>query len=204
LDRDSVSIRLQVPKDKESEFYRLILDHADLVPSFEIPYAYPNRQIFISYRRDDSEDVCGRIYDRLDSAFSNVFKDTEGIPPGVDFRFELERAVAACDVMLVVMGKRWDNAKHRRRLNDPDDFVRIEIEAALKREIPVIPVFVHRRTHMPDRANVPAGATGTPRPRFSPRSGRADSGYSGNFRSNYGVNPYPHTSPLHTMERASL
>jgi hypothetical protein len=155
LDRDSVSIRLQVPKDKESEFYRLILDHADLVPSFEIPYAYPNRQIFISYRRDDSEDVCGRIYDRLDSAFSNVFKDTEGIPPGVDFRFELERAVAACDVMLVVMGKRWDNAKHRRRLNDPDDFVRIEIEAALKREIPVIPVFVHRRTHMPDRAQLP-------------------------------------------------
>jgi hypothetical protein len=84
-----------------------------------------------------------------------VFKDTEGIPAGVDFRFELERAVAACDVMVVVMGKHWDSAKHRKRMTNPDDFVRIEIEAALKRDIPVIPLFVHRRTKMPDRKQLP-------------------------------------------------
>lgn len=155
MDRDSLSITLQIPKDKAAAFYRLIQDHADIIPGFQVPYDYPNRQIFISYRRDDSEDVCGRIYDRLSGAFGNVFKDTEGIPAGVDFRFELERAVAACDVMVVVIGKRWDNAKHRRRLNNPDDFVRIEIEAALRREIPVIPLFVHRRATMPDRAQLP-------------------------------------------------
>ncbi len=155
MDKDSSAITLRVPKDKEADLYNLIQKHPDIIPGFEIPYAYPNKQIFISYRRDDSEDVCGRIYDRLSNAFSNVFKDTEGIPPGVDFRFELERAVAACDVMLVIIGKHWDAAKHKKRLNNPDDFVRIEIETALKREIPVIPVFVHRRVKMPDRSQLP-------------------------------------------------
>ena|GEM_PF-2759858 len=156
LRKDSTAITLRVPKDKEADFYHLIQSYPDIVPAFQIAYAYPNKQIFVSYRRDDSEDVCGRIYDRLNNAFSNVFKDTEAIRPGVDFRFELERAVAACDVMLVIIGQHWDNAKQRKRLSNPNDFVRIEIEAALKRDIPVIPVFVHRRVKMPNRDQLPA------------------------------------------------
>ncbi|MEO8608466.1 MAG: toll/interleukin-1 receptor domain-containing protein [Chloroflexota bacterium] len=155
MDRDSVSITLHVPKGREADLYNLIQKHPDIIPGFQFPYLYDTKQIFISYRRKDSEDVCGRIYDRLSAAFNNVFKDTEAIPAGVDFRFELERAVAACNVMLVIIGKQWDSAVHLRRLNDPNDFVRIEIEAALKRDIPVIPVFVHRRTKMPDRKKLP-------------------------------------------------
>jgi formylglycine-generating enzyme required for sulfatase activity len=103
--------------------------------------------IFISYRRVDSSDVTGRIYDRLISAFdrNSVFKDVDSIPFGVDFREHLDEAVSQCQVCLVVVGRMWLEAKDeagRRRLDSTQDFVRIEIESALKRKIPVIPVLV--------------------------------------------------------------
>jgi formylglycine-generating enzyme required for sulfatase activity len=103
--------------------------------------------IFISYRRVDSSDVTGRIYDRLVSAFdrNSVFKDVDSIPFGVDFREHLDEAVSQCQVCLVVMGRTWLEAQDeggRRRLDSTQDFVRIEIESALKRNIPVIPVLV--------------------------------------------------------------
>jgi formylglycine-generating enzyme required for sulfatase activity len=103
--------------------------------------------IFISYRRVDSSDVTGRIYDRLVAAFdrNSVFKDVDSIPFGVDFREHLDGAVSQCQVCLVVVGRTWLEAKDeagRRRLDSTQDFVRIEIESALKRKIPVIPVLV--------------------------------------------------------------
>jgi formylglycine-generating enzyme required for sulfatase activity len=103
--------------------------------------------IFISYRRVDSSDVTGRIYDRLVSTFdrNSVFKDVDSIPFGVDFREHLDQAVSQCQVCLVVVGRTWLEAKDkagRRRLDNTQDFVRIEIESALKRKIPVIPVLV--------------------------------------------------------------
>jgi hypothetical protein len=103
--------------------------------------------IFISYRRVDSSDVMGRIYDRLVSTFDRnlVFKDVDSIPFGVDFREHLDGAVSQCQVCLVVVGRTWLEAKDeagRRRLDSTQDFVRIEIESALKRKIPVIPVLV--------------------------------------------------------------
>jgi hypothetical protein len=103
--------------------------------------------IFISYRRVDSSDVTGRIYDRLVSTFdrNSVFKDVDSIPFGVDFREHLDGAVSQCQVCLVVVGRTWLEAKDeagRRRLDSTQDFVRIEIESALKRKIPVIPVLV--------------------------------------------------------------
>jgi formylglycine-generating enzyme required for sulfatase activity len=103
--------------------------------------------IFISYRRVDSSDVTGRIYDRLISAFdrNSVFKDVDSIPFGVDFREHLDRAVSQCQVCLVVVGRTWLEAQDeggRRRLDSTQDFVRIEIESALRRKIPVIPVLV--------------------------------------------------------------
>jgi formylglycine-generating enzyme required for sulfatase activity len=103
--------------------------------------------IFISYRRVDSSDVTGRIYDRLVTAFdrNSVFKDVDSIPFGVDFREHLDQAVSQCQVCLVVVGRTWLEAQDeagRRRLDSTQDFVRIEIESALKRKIPVIPVLV--------------------------------------------------------------
>lgn len=104
-------------------------------------------KIFISYRRDDSVDIAGRIYDRLVQAFGkdNIFKDVDSIPFGVNFKKHLADAVQQCAVELVVIGRAWlDIADEHgnRRLDDPRDFVRIEIEAALTRDIPVIPLLV--------------------------------------------------------------
>ena len=104
-------------------------------------------KILISYRRDDSADVTGRIYDRLVQKFGQgaVFKDVDSIPLGVDFRIYLDEQVAKCEVFLAVIGRDWAKkrgSKGKSRLEDPGDFVRIEIESALKRQIPVIPVLV--------------------------------------------------------------
>src|SRR5215472_4008402 len=104
-------------------------------------------KILISYRREDSEDVTGRIYDRLIQQFDrkSVFKDVDSIPLGIDFRTYLDAQVAKCHVFLAVIGRDWmtiADGKGKSRLEDPRDFVRIEIESALKRGIPVVPVLV--------------------------------------------------------------
>jgi formylglycine-generating enzyme required for sulfatase activity len=104
-------------------------------------------KILISYRREDSADVTGRIYDRLVQNFGQgaIFKDVDSIPLGVDFRTFLDEQVARCEVFLAVIGWDWmkkRGSKGKSRLENPGDFVRIEIESALKRQIPVIPVLV--------------------------------------------------------------
>ncbi|MFT5166142.1 MAG: hypothetical protein ACI8P3_001373 [Saprospiraceae bacterium] len=116
-------------------------------------------QIFISYRREDSPEAAGRIYDRLKSHFGEkqVFFDIDSIPPGIDFRQFISESVSKCDVLLVIIGDRWlakDN-NGVSRLEDPSDFVRIEIEAALKRRIPVIPVPVGRAKE-PSKEELPS------------------------------------------------
>jgi hypothetical protein len=105
------------------------------------------RTIFISYRRQDSSDVTGRIYDRLVQHFSKeaIFKDVDSIPLGMDFRMLLGDAVGKCNLLLAIVGRQWLNSQNEsgtRRLDDPRDFVRIEIESALQRDIPVIPLLV--------------------------------------------------------------
>ena len=114
-------------------------------------------RIFISYRRDDSADVAGRIYDRLTARYgkAQVFKDVDSIPLGVDFRDYLHRRVASCDILLAVVGPHWHAAEGKRRLDDNKDFVRIELEAALQRQIPVIPVLV-RGAQVPEESDLPA------------------------------------------------
>ena len=124
-------------------------------------------KIFVSYRRDDSEHITGRIYDRLEPRFgrNNVFMDIDAIPFGVDFREHLDRAVGQCEVLLAVIGEQWLNIGHRegpkqgRRLDDPTDFVRIEIQSALARGVPVIPVLVGR-AGMPGEQELPEGLKG--------------------------------------------
>jgi uncharacterized membrane protein YeaQ/YmgE (transglycosylase-associated protein family) len=103
--------------------------------------------IFLSYRRTDSAHVAGRIYDRLVGIFGrvSVFKDVDSIPLGLDFKEYLDEKVGECDVLLATIGDGWLDAvdsNGKRRLEDPDDFVRIEIESALMRDIPVIPLLV--------------------------------------------------------------
>jgi hypothetical protein len=107
----------------------------------------------LSYRRDDARHVADRIYQRLAAEFGShsVFKDVDSVPLGSDFRRVIEDAVMQCGVLLAVIGERWlsvADAQGQRRLDDPNDFVRLEIEHALSRDIPVIPVIV-------DKASVP-------------------------------------------------
>lgn len=105
-------------------------------------------KIFISYRRSDSEMIVGRIYDRLELAFGrdSIFKDVYNIPPGEDFRATLQQGIERSDVMLVVIGPDWldaRDAKGQRRLDDPDDSVRFEVGHGLKAShVSVIPVLV--------------------------------------------------------------
>jgi hypothetical protein len=115
--------------------------------------------IFISYRREDAEDPAGRLYDNLKLRFGdgNVFMDVDAIPAGVDFVAAIETAVARCDVLLAVIGTRWltaTDANGRRRLSRQGDFVRLELSAALKRGVRIIPVLVQGAT-MPRADDLP-------------------------------------------------
>jgi uncharacterized membrane protein YhaH (DUF805 family) len=104
-------------------------------------------RIFISYRRGDSQGATGRLFDRLLQHFDHteVFMDVDDIEPGVDFVKALDEQVANCTAFIAVIGPDWLTARDhadQRRLDDPNDYVRLEIESALKRDIRVIPVLV--------------------------------------------------------------
>ena len=107
--------------------------------------------IFISYRRADSDAHAGRLSEGLKKKFGKkrVFIDVDGITPGENFRKVIEDRVGACDVLLALIGKNWvsaTNEQGQRRLDDPNDFVRLEVAEALKRSVPVIPVLVQGAT----------------------------------------------------------
>lgn len=104
-------------------------------------------RVFVSYRRDDSGHVTDRICDRLAMAIGKeaIFKDIDNIPLGVNFREFLQDRVEKCDVLLAVIGGEWlgpDAEEGKTRLLNPSDLVRIELEAALARDIPVIPLLI--------------------------------------------------------------
>ncbi len=103
--------------------------------------------IFISYRRTDSATMTGRIYDRLCEHFgkSAVFKDVYNIPDGSNFREYISSVIRQCSVLLAIIGPNWIEPQTplgQRRLDDPNDLVRIEIETALQQGKPVLPVLV--------------------------------------------------------------
>lgn len=124
--------------------------------------------IFLNYRRDDAPDAADRLRDALlgvgrEEGFAEdqVFMDIDTIEPGVDFREVIRTAVGSCDVFIAVIGRQWLNvvdAKGRRRLDNPADFVRLEIEAALGREdlIYIVPVRV-QGAEMPSPEELPDG-----------------------------------------------
>ena len=117
-------------------------------------------KIFINYRRDDSAGYAGRLFDYLTAHFEaeNVFMDIDTIEPGEDFRKVVANAVGTCDVVLVMIGKQWLSmldAQGQRRLDDPRDWVRVEIASALANpRVRVIPVLV-RDANMPGVHELP-------------------------------------------------
>src|SRR6516165_8271259 len=104
-------------------------------------------QIYICYRREESKWAARSLRDRLRSDFDRkqIFMDLDSIALGEDFVKVIETTVAKCDVLIAVIGNDWLALKDEfgeRRLDNPEDFVRVEIAAALRREICVIPVLV--------------------------------------------------------------
>jgi len=114
--------------------------------------------IAISYRREDSTGITGRVYDRLQTEFGkpNVFMDFDSIPYGVDFREHIAKTLDRAKVVLVMIGPEWVGQKSKkvRRIDDPGDFVRIEVACALQRGIPIIPVLVNK-AKMPTAETLP-------------------------------------------------
>jgi len=102
-----------------------------------------NAKVFINYRREDTRHAAGRLYDRLIQRFGEdqVFMDIDQIDPGEDFVEVINRKVGTCHVAIVAIGPHWLGATDdsgKRRLDDEEDFVRMEIVAALQRNIRVI------------------------------------------------------------------
>src|SRR5262245_36863677 len=117
-------------------------------------------KVFICYRRDDSAGHAGRVHDRLEREFGRelLFMDVDAIPLGANFIKVLREEVAKCDALLAIIGPGWLDArdeKGNRRLENPYDFVRVEIGTALKRNIPVIPLLVEG-TLVPKADQLPA------------------------------------------------
>jgi TonB family protein len=118
-----------------------------------------NAKVFINYRREDTAPYAGRLYDRLTAHFGEgqVFIDIDQIEPGEDFVEAINRKVGTCDIAIVAIGPNWlraTDASGKRRLDDEEDFVRMEIVAALQRKIRVIPVLVGG-ARMPGRHDLP-------------------------------------------------
>jgi hypothetical protein len=106
-----------------------------------------SKQIFISYRRSDARAICERINDSLVRAFGahEVFRDLTAIAPGADFRLAMEEGLKRAKVVLVLIGSTWltvTDEAGKRRLDDPLDRVRLEVEQALRDRLVIIPVLV--------------------------------------------------------------
>lgn len=116
--------------------------------------------VFICYRREDTGGEAGRVYDRLSTHFGSerVFRDVDTIRPGDLFPRAIGDRLSRCNVVLALIGPRWLRAggeATESRLDDPDDFVRIELATAIRRRIPVIPA-LFRNARMPQAAELPS------------------------------------------------
>jgi TIR domain len=146
-----VEIKLQIIL----EALNIVMGRVQSGSKLETPLVRKKRlrraKIFISYRRNDSSGHAGRVQDRLQHEFGSdlVFMDVDAIPLGVNFVKALRKGVARCSVLLAVIGPGWLDVRDdhgNRRLDNPNDFVRIEIAAALQRNIPVIPILLDGAT----------------------------------------------------------
>jgi len=115
--------------------------------------------VFISYSREDTAPQAGRLYDRLSDRIGeeHVFMDVDSIKLGVDFIDSPQDALSECDALLAVIGPAWAERSTNDRvsaLDDPEDYVRLEIQTALDRAIPVIPVLINE-TPLPVASTLP-------------------------------------------------
>ena len=124
--------------------------------------AETSSRIFISYRREDSSGHVLALLPSLRSHFGadRIFKDTDNIPPGADFLKFIKSELESCSVLLAIIGREWltiqDPRLQRRRLDNPDDFLRVEVATALKNErIRVIPILIERAP-MPAAQDLPS------------------------------------------------
>ena len=115
-------------------------------------------KIFVSYRREDSQNITGRITDHLAERFGSdhFFKDVDSIPLGEDFRSVIADALGDCSLLLAIIGPDWmaQDSNGHRRIDDPNDYVRSELRSAIESNIPVIPVLVDN-CRMPDAESLP-------------------------------------------------
>jgi hypothetical protein len=103
-------------------------------------------RVFISYRREDTRDLAGRLADRLrlDAGIDSVFIDVETIGGGADFKADIQRALGQSNAVLVLIGKNWiGQSADKVRINEPDDFIRLEVSEALLSKARVIPVLAN-------------------------------------------------------------
>jgi hypothetical protein len=143
------------------EFARPMAELADALRAVPAePRTSPLAKVFISYRREDTKWPARQMYEALSRHLPDgqVFIDIDSIPPGADFVEILQRQVRGCEMVLALIGREWvespDPKTGQRRLENPNDFVRIEICAALSRAIPVIPVLLDG-ARMPDEEQLP-------------------------------------------------
>lgn len=111
-----------------------------------------NYAVFISYHRDDSSYASANIHKELVRYYGAdyIYLDIVDIAPGKDFKKEFSKAIKNCNVLLFIIGREW-----AKRVNSPDDYVRIELELALKKKIPLVPIFVDNMK-MPNQSILPA------------------------------------------------
>lgn len=118
----------------------------------------PDKRIFISYRRKDSAESTGRLNDHLSSAFSvTIFQDIHSISGGEDFFIRIKKELSSTDLVIAIIGPEWlkiTDDEGNYRLTQPDDYVRLEIETALKKKTPLIPVLINNAL-MPKASELP-------------------------------------------------
>ena len=112
--------------------------------------------IVISYRRSDSRAATYHIAEKLSAHFGddNIFLDIDKIPYGIDYRDHIKKIITAGDIVLVMIGRDWLNEENRKRLDDPDDPVRTEVQMVWEAHVPLIPVLVDG-ARMPEAKNLP-------------------------------------------------
>lgn len=123
-----------------------------------LPKNAQKKKLFISYRVQDTSADTGRLVDALKQVFyeDQIFMDIEKLEPGVDFRVALAKSLETCDVLFAVIGPNWSGTDKNgnNRITQPEDWVRIELETALKRDIRVIPVLM-RDAALPQPGELP-------------------------------------------------
>lgn len=121
-------------------------------------------KIMISYRPEDSGAITGRVFDRLVAHYgrASIFRDIDNIPPGANFHSHVDEVINQSDIVLALVGPRWMGSRGgQNRLSDEADPVRVEIEAALRKGVTLIPVLV-LRANMPLSPAIPIPSNRSP------------------------------------------